>query len=186
MIDFVLLVIALAAGGGGAESRAAPETLTLDLPPAGGVAASSEEAPPDYVAPVAETPAPSPYTAEPQVATGRFLTALEVKPIMGATRANWVAVREYNGQDLVYITHIWSWRCGLVAMKFAVNGAPLEDWPLPVCREATASPTAILSEDGDPYRSFALGSVETVTVELIYDDLTTEKATFNRLGVLMP
>ena len=51
------------------------------------------------------------YVAEPQVPSGKFTTATEIKPIMGATKGNWVAVREYDGNDLVYFTHILSWRC---------------------------------------------------------------------------
>ncbi|WP_232281516.1 hypothetical protein [Sagittula stellata] len=183
MLDVVLVLIALATGGGGAGPER--ETLTLTPAEAPVAASSSEEAPPP-VASSEETPAALPYEAEPQVATGRFLTALEIKPIMGATRANWVAVREWDGQDLIYVTHIWSWRCGLAAMKLGVNGAAPEDWPLPPCHEDTAQPNAMLESDGLPYRAFPLKSVETVTVELIYDDLTTERSTFNRQGVLMP
>jgi hypothetical protein len=44
----------------------------------------------------------------------------------------------------------------------------------------------MLPDDGLPYREFPLGSVETVTVELIYDDLTTDGATFNRAGAMIP
>ncbi|MFC6640566.1 hypothetical protein [Sulfitobacter profundi] len=69
--------------------------------------------------------------AEDQTPTGRFTTAAEVKPILNATRGNWIAVREYDGQDLVYVTHLWSWRCGLAAMAIAVNDAPMQNWPMP-------------------------------------------------------
>jgi hypothetical protein len=146
---------------------------------------SAEDLPPGLEAPVVEAPA-LPYEAEQQVATGRFLTALEIKPIMNATRSNWIAVREFDGQDLVYTTHVWSWRCGLVALHVGLNGAAPEPWPRPDCHEDTNSPNAILPDDGLPYRAFPLGSVETMTVELIYDDLTTEKVTFNRQGALLP
>ncbi|MFK7876926.1 MAG: hypothetical protein AB8B71_14275 [Paracoccaceae bacterium] len=124
--------------------------------------------------------------AEDQTPTGRFTTATEVKPILGATRANWVAVREYGGQDLVYVTHLWAWRCGLAQMKLSINGTAPEIWPLPACHLDTAQPAAILESDGLPYRSFALGSVQTITVTLIYDDLTRDVATFDRAGTLLP
>ncbi|EAQ03391.1 hypothetical protein OB2597_02187 [Pseudooceanicola batsensis HTCC2597] len=126
------------------------------------------------------------YSAEPQVPTGRFTTAAEVKPILTATRPNWVALRDYNGQDLVYVTQIMSWRCGLVGLRFAVNDGLLADWPLPPCHEESATPNALRPEDGLPYRAFPSGSVRSVTVELIYDDLTRDTATYPRAQVLMP
>lgn len=188
MLDVLLIVLAMAGGGGEGAAATSTETLVLDTGDAQApvVASSGEELPPGAKPEQAPEPEVLPYEAEQQVATGRFTTALEVKPIMDVTRSNWVAVRDFNGQDLVYVTHIWSWRCGLVAMKFAINDNPLEEWPLPACHDDTNSPNAMLPEDGLPYREFAAGSVETVTVQLIYDDLTTDRATFNRKGVMLP
>ena len=125
------------------------------------------------------------YRADPQVPTGRFTTALEIKPIMAATRGSWVAVREYDGQDLVYVTQIMSWRCGLAGLRFSVNGGALEDWPLPPCDDASAQP-GVIPEEAVIYRRYPLGSVESVEVELVYDDLTRETGAFPRAAVLMP
>ncbi|WP_240672139.1 hypothetical protein [Tropicibacter alexandrii] len=179
MLDLVLIIIALGVGvaGGGAD---APRSADVQ-PRMGG-----EEAPPGYQPPVQEAPAPLPYAAEQQVATGRFLTALEVKPILQATRPSWLAVREFDGKDLVYVTQLWSWRCGLVAIHFGVNGEALQPWPLPACHEDTNAPNAILPEDGLPYREYPLGHVQTMTVELVYDDLTTDRATYDRRGAMIP
>ena len=124
--------------------------------------------------------------AEPQVATGRFLTALEVKPILTATKSNWVSVREFNGQDLVYVTHVWSWRCGLLQMKVGINGQPPEIWDLPDCHEDQPAAAAILESDGLPYREFALGSVQQIEVEVTYDDLSTDSVRLTRLGTIIP
>ncbi len=124
--------------------------------------------------------------AEDQTPSGKFLTATEVKPILEATRANWVAVREWEGQDLVYVTHLWSWRCGLLEMQVSVNGAPAQVWPMPACHLDTAQPAAILDTDGLPYASFDLQSVETLDVTIIYDDLSEDTMAYTRASVLMP
>lgn len=165
MLDIVLIFIAIATAQGGESAQEVRDRAIADaLPP----------------------PLEATLEAEPQVATGRFTTALEVKPILTATRANWLAVREFNGQDLVYTTHLWSWRCGLLEMKVSVNGGPMEHWPLPVCHEETAAPNAITEADGLPYRAFPQGSVQSLAVEITYDDLTTDRAELTRSQVLMP
>ncbi len=123
---------------------------------------------------------------EPQVPTGKFTTAVEVKPILSATKSNWVAVREWESQDLIYVTHVWAWRCGLVQLEISVNSGPFEIWPLPACHDGTATPNAILEEDGLPYKTFAPNSVIEVAVRVTYDDLTTDQAGFPRSAILLP
>lgn len=139
------------------------------------------EAPPAFLAPAAPA-----LKAEPQVPTGRFTTATEVKPILNATRGNWIMVRDFNGQDLVYVTQIWSWRCGLLELKVGINGATPETWPLPPCHEDQATPNTILETDGLPYRAFPKGSVAMVEVQMTFDDLTTDGGKFNRQGMPIP
>lgn len=129
---------------------------------------------------------PAGLIAEPQAPTGKFTTAAEVKPILTATKGNWVAVREYDGQDLLYVTHIWSWRCGLHAMAISVNGEPMQNWPLPPCHMKYTTPNAILEEDGLPYLRLRLGSVQTIDIQLVYDDLSMDVATFERANILVP
>ena len=111
-----------------------------------------------------------------------FTTAAEVKPILAATRANWVSVREYEGQDLLYVTHLWSWRCGLDGMRIGINGAVPVIWPLPPCHEDQAAPNAILPEDGLPYGVFPLGSIQQITIDVFYDDRTMETLRVDRSG----
>lgn len=158
MIDVILAIIAASARPG--AGNGAPETTAMSAP-----------------APVQTAPA-----AEPQEATGRFTTAAEVKPILSATRANWIHVREFNGQDLLYVTHLWSWRCGLAQVKLGVNGAAPEVWPLPECHLDEGFPNMIKEEDGMPYRSYPLGSIQQIAVEVTFDDLTAESLTFGRDG----
>ena len=145
------------------------------------VEANSAEA-----APATQIPSQSVLTAEPQEATGQFTTAQEVKPILSATRANWIHVREFDGQDLLYVTHLWSWRCGLVQVRFGVNGDALKVWPLPDCHLEEGFPNMIKAEDGLPYRSYPLSSIQQVEVEITYDDLSSERLTFGRNGQPVP
>lgn len=126
------------------------------------------------------------YVAETDPPAGRFTTAAEVRPILGATRANWVALRVFQGQDLVYVTQVFAWRCGLAGLRFGINGGALQDWPLPECHKDGVTPNALLDGDGPPYRAFLEGTVDTIHIELIYDDLGREAATFTRDAVLMP
>lgn len=157
MIDFVLIAIALASGASGTGGDAS----------------------------MAEAGAPQ-FAVEDQTPSGQFLTATEVRPILQATAGSWVAVREYGGQDLVYVTHLLAWRCGLHQIRYSINDGPFETWPMPACHLGTAAPAAILPEDGLPYVGFASGSVDSVTIELLYDDLGTQTERFERASVLMP
>lgn len=117
-----------------------------------------------------------------------FTTAAEVKPILAATKASWIAVREYEGQDLVYFTNLLAWRCGVSAVSCGLNGAAPET-PLAMepCHEDEAQPNA-LKMDGGPlvYITEALSSVQSVKVLVTYDDGSTEEADYQRKDVLTP
>ncbi|WP_411975446.1 hypothetical protein [Sulfitobacter faviae] len=191
MFDFVFAVIAISLGGPSAPSDGvgrpdAPMTVQAPARPA---APASPAAPP---APAAPPPAfymdavPPGLVAEDQTPTGRFTTAAEVRPILNATRGNWIAVREYDGRDFLYVTHLWSWRCGLAAMAIAVNDAPMRNLPMPPCHDLSPAPNAILEGDPQPYLTFDLGSVERVRVQVVYDDLGMAIEGFVRGDVLIP
>lgn len=127
-------------------------------------------------------------TPEQQIPTGKFTTAVEVKPILGMTKSNWVAVRAYEGQDLLYFTHLIAWRCGLWDIKFGVNGAPAEnDVALEPCYEDTAQPNGLVDVATYlPYVTLPLDSVESVYIEVTFDDGTSDFAKFNRSDILIP
>lgn len=178
---FAVATLGFSAPGDGPPVTRGLSTATVPASPASPAAPASPSAPASPASPA--TPA---LVAEPQVPTGKFTTAVEVKPILTATKGSWVAVREFDGKDLVYVTQVLSWRCGLLSMSFAVNGGTPEVWDMPPCHIDTASPNAITPEDGLIYRTYPLGSVQSVTIGLTYDDLTTDSATFERAQVLMP
>lgn len=159
MIDWFLIGLAVALGGGSGGKSADRETV--------------------------EAMEPSRFQAEDQTPTGKFTTAVEIKPIVEATRGNWVAVREYEGQDWLYLTHLLSWRCGMHEFRVGVNGGPLELWEMPPCQMETATPNAITG-DTVIYRTFPPGSVQSVEVEILFDDLDTAEGAFARKDVLIP
>lgn len=114
----------------------------------------------------------------------QFTTAGEVKPILDATKANWIEVREYDGQDLLYFTHLMAWRCGIDQIFYTLNGGEEEGWKGEPCYEGEAQPNAIKATDVLPFVALPLGSVESVTVRLEYDDGSTDSATYQRGDIL--
>lgn len=115
-----------------------------------------------------------------------FTTAAEVRPILEATRGSWIAVREYDGEDLLYFTHLEAWRCGLTQIEYAVNGGEMAVWTVEDCYEGEAQPNAIKADGRESYEPMPLGRVEQVQVRITYDDGETAEATYERAAVLMP
>ena len=115
-------------------------------------------------------------------------TAAEIRPILTATKSQWVAVREYDGRDLVYFTNLLAWRCGLEAVSFGLNGAPPQTaLMMEPCHDGEASPNALKMDQGIlPYTEADLGSVQSVTVQITYDGGTTDTADYARAAVLIP
>jgi hypothetical protein len=121
-------------------------------------------------------------------AAQNYTTAAEVKPILTATKPAWIAVRAYEGQDLLYFTNLLAWRCGVESVAYGINGAAPET-PLPMepCYETEAAPNALKMDQGVlVYVTLPLESVQTVTVLVTYDDGSTETAAYERAAVLTP
>ena len=115
-----------------------------------------------------------------------FTTAAEVRPILEATKASWIAIREYEGQDWLYFTQLLAWRCGISSVTYSTNGGPMQPVELAPCHEGTASPNALTSDDPFPNPRFELGSLNTVAIGLVLDDDTTMDAAYERPQVLIP
>lgn len=126
----------------------------------------------------------APVGAQAQAA---FTTAAEVQPILTMTKGNWVAVREYDGNDLLYFTHLESWRCGLDGVMYGINSDVADQvWEQEACYEDEAAPNTMKMENGLPFVTLELGSVETLIVEITYDDGTTDTATYERKAIMTP
>lgn len=112
-----------------------------------------------------------------------FTTAAEVRPILDATKGNWVAVREYDGKDLLYFTHLLAWRCGLDGIYFSLNGGAEQKFDAEPCYEGENPPNAIKATDRLPFLNFELKSVNTVAMRLVYDDGSEDTASFERAAI---
>lgn len=125
---------------------------------------------------------------EPQILTGKYTTAMEVRPILGMTKSNWIGVREFNGQDYIYFTHLMAWRCGLWDIRYGINGAPANNVvAMEPCNEEFAQPNVVVDlQNFQPYVIYPLGAVESVYVEIVFDDGTSDFAQFDRAQVRIP
>lgn len=119
-------------------------------------------------------------------AQAQFLTAAEVKPILDMTRDNWLAVRLYDGNDLLYFTQLVTFRCGLEAVYYGLNGnIPDQLLPMEPCHEGTAAPGAMDPVKYPPYITLPAGSVHSVTLMMMYDDGDLQEVTFERAQIQM-
>jgi hypothetical protein len=170
MLDWLLLGIAAAAGGGTGGSAGG----SAGLGDAGMAEAVVESAPLVQ------------FEAEDQTPSGKFTTAGEIKMIMTATKPQWIAVRLYEGQDILYFTQLLSWRCGLHQIKYSVNGGAMQVYDMPPCHLDMAAPNAMIDNDAMPIMGLAPNSVQSVEVEILYDDLSTDSASYQRGQILIP
>jgi len=126
--------------------------------------------------------------AAPGALAQNFTSAGEVKPILELTKGSWIAVREYNGQDLLYFTHLSRFRCGLTEIWYGVNtDEPTQRFDAEPCYRDEAAPNALKMENGQlPFVPFPQGSVHFVTVRIVYDDNSEATQNYPRAAVLMP
>lgn len=93
-----------------------------------------------------------------------------VKLIIDSTKASWIAYRDYNGLQWIYFTHLEGWKCGIAEVKYGINEADLDQiWELETCNPD--NPIAITKDI--IYLTFPLDTVQTIDVQLTFDDGTT-------------
>jgi hypothetical protein len=91
------------------------------------------------------------------------------KSILEMTRSNWVSIRDWQGNQLIYFTHLEAWRCGIARVRYSVNSDALDrEWKLSACDPA--NPNAIGTDK--PYVTLPGGSVTSVSVQVTYADGT--------------
>ena len=100
--------------------------------------------------------------------------------------ASWIAVRKWQGQDLRYFTQILPFRCGLSEIRYGLNGADATERfnaePCPPDQDGQVFAT-IEADEYLPYLTFEEGSIETVTITLVYDDGIEETLIYDRSAV---
>lgn len=102
-------------------------------------------------------------------ASAQGMPPQQIKQILDLTKANWVSFRDWNGQQLIYFTHLESWKCGIDFVFYGLNDGPLDQmWELDACDPA--NPNAVLKDK--PYIELPLNSVQFIKVQLIYPDGT--------------
>lgn len=110
-----------------------------------------------------------------------FTTQAEVEPILEMTRAHWIAIGTQTAQDLLYFTHLLSWRCGIAEIRYGVNGAEAATvLAMEPCHRESNQPNAIREL---PYVVYPLNSIETVRVELVFEDGARMEELFTRAAI---
>lgn len=123
----------------------------------------------------------------PLSANAQMKDAAQIRPILEMTKANWIGVRRFDGKDLIYFTHLESWRCGLNEIKVGINGDVANlVYPMEVCGPDEGAPSPVDTENRLPYVEFPLDSIVSVTIELTYDDGEVVTETFQRKDVEIP
>jgi len=112
-----------------------------------------------------------------------FTTAAQVRPILQATKAQWIAVRLWQGQDLLYFTSLLSWRCGLETIRYRVNDGDETVLGMEPCYSDTATPNALKLEDILPYVVLEPDSISRISVTVIFDDGEELTEVFERAAV---
>lgn len=125
------------------------------------------------------------FTALALVPSAALAQADQLKMILEATKANWVAVRDFDGQDLLYFTHLETYRCGLDGVQYAINGGKMQSWALSKCADPGAL-VAPIDAAYLPYTSFEPGSVARVTVQITFEDGTRATASYDRKDIETP
>ncbi|QDG76763.1 hypothetical protein [Labrenzia sp. PHM005] len=108
-----------------------------------------------------------PLTGSPAVSQG--MPPEQIKQILDVTKTSWVSFRDWNGQQLIYFTHLESWRCGIDFVFYSLNSTDLDQmWELDACDPS--NPNAVLKEK--PYIELPANSTQSITVQLIFKDGT--------------
>lgn len=110
--------------------------------------------------------APPPFADQ---AKAQGMPPEQIKQILDMTKTSWVSFRDWQGQQLIYFTHLEAWKCGIDYVFYGLNDGPLDQmWELDTCNPD--NPNAVLKDK--PYIELPAGSTQSISVQLIYPDGT--------------
>jgi len=93
----------------------------------------------------------------------------QMKQILNMTKNSWVSYRDFNGKQLIYFTHLESYRCGIKSVKYSINSEALDqEWVLQPCDPK--NPMAVTTEK--PYISLDLKTAHSIAIQLTFIDDT--------------
>ena len=116
------------------------------------------------------------------------MSAAAIRPTLDLMRASWLQLRPWEGQEWLVFSALTTFRCGMDAIYFGINGAPATHAiPLEPCYPGTAVPYAQLDLEGfPPYQIFSTDKVQSVTIRLVLDDGSEMLQTTLRPQMVMP
>lgn len=112
-----------------------------------------------------------------------FTESALAKPVLQAISGQWVTIRPYEGQDLLYFTMVLSYRCAIEQIRFSYNGGPLQVWEHEPCWHGEAQPYALKMDTHLPYAVAPLNSLQQITVDLLFDDGSTLTHSYDRAAI---
>lgn len=93
----------------------------------------------------------------------------QMKQILNMTQSSWVSFRDFNGNQLLYFTHLEMYTCGIKELRYSVNNDSLDKvYPLQTCDPK--APMSLTKEK--PYLTFDLNTVKEVALQVTFIDDT--------------
>jgi hypothetical protein len=91
----------------------------------------------------------------------------QIKQILNMTKDNWIGFRDYDGRQLIYFTHLETYKCGIERVRYSINSDTLDQiWELQKCDPK--NPLKITKEI--IYLTLPLGTAKSIAVKLTFSD----------------
>jgi len=93
----------------------------------------------------------------------------QLKKILHLTQNSWVSFRDFNGQQLIYFTHLEAYTCGIKEVRYSLNSNTLDKvWTLQPC---VSDGISKITKDLIMLH-LPLGTAQSIDVQLTFTDGT--------------